>query len=174
MERLEAPLTRANAGHPPRLHGFDDALESVLSKVGVFECTSSQPMGAGANHDLIRPGQSLQPCGAIRGFTHSGLGHGGIAGTGLAHHHRAGGNADAHSQRRWRLDVLDRVDDFEPGPDCSFGIVLVRARPTEVDHEPVAQILGYVAVVSLDDGGARLLVGVHQLSQLFRVELLGQ
>ena len=66
----------------------------------------------------------------------------GLPRAGLADHHRSGGDADPDRQFARRIDLLDRPDDLQPDPDCPLRIVLMGARPTEISHQTVAQILG--------------------------------
>jgi hypothetical protein len=50
-------------------------------------------------------------------------------------------------------------------------IVFVGSWKTEVDEQPVAEILRNVSVIPTDDLGAGLLIGAHDLAKVFRVEL---
>ena len=64
-------------------------------------------------------------------------------------------NADAHLQ--WipaGLDGPHRVDDLQSGTNRAPGVVLVRARISEVHQQAISEILGHVAVVTANDGAA--------------------
>jgi hypothetical protein len=43
-------------------------------------------------------------------------------------------------------------------------------RPAEVDHDPVAEILGEVTIVARDNAATDVPVGVHQLAQFLGIE----
>jgi hypothetical protein len=63
------------------------------------------------------------------------------------------------------------LDNPQPGPDRTLGIVFMRLRIAEVDQQPIAQILGDVAVEALDDLSTDALVGTDDLTEIFWVEL---
>ena len=44
----------------------------------------------------------------------------------------------------------------------------------KIDQQPIAEVLGDMALVGLDNLGSGLLVGAHDRTQVFRVELAGE
>jgi len=62
-------------------------------------------------------------------------------------------------------------DDAQPGADRALGVIFVRLGITEINQQAIAEILGDVAVKTLDHLRARGLVGAHDLPQVFGVEL---
>ena len=54
------------------------------------------------------------------------------------------------------------------------GIVFMGRGVAKIDQQPIAQILGDMARVGLDDRGRGFLVGADHGAQVFRVELAGE
>ena len=54
------------------------------------------------------------------------------------------------------------------------GIVFMGCGVAKIDQQPIAEILGDMALVGLDDLGRGLLVGAHHGAQVFGVELAGE
>jgi hypothetical protein len=69
------------------------------------------------------------------------------------------------------IEATDRVDDTQPGPNRSLGIVLMRARVAEIDQDAVAHILSDKAVEPGDDPGDRAVIGGDDLAQILGIEL---
>jgi hypothetical protein len=66
------------------------------------------------------------------------------------------------------------VDDPQTGVHGARRIVLVGHRPAEVDQQPVTQILGDGAIKLVDGCGRGALVGTHDLTLVFGIELLSE
>jgi hypothetical protein len=64
----------------------------------------------------------------------------------------------------------DRAAQLKPGAHRPLGVVLVRARPTEIRQHAVAHVLGDVPVPAPDDLGDRGLISADDLPQVFRIE----
>ena len=58
-----------------------------------------------------------------------------------------------------------------PGVHRAPGIVFMGRGVAKIDQQPIAEVLGNMALVALDDLGRGLLVGAHHGAQVFRVEL---
>ena len=68
------------------------------------------------------------------------------------------------------VDVLVQ----DEGVDTALGVIFVCQRPAEIDHQPVAQVLGDVSFVARGHVPAGFAVGLHQLAKLLRVDRLEQ
>jgi hypothetical protein len=62
----------------------------------------------------------------------------------------------------------------EAGAYGPLGIIFVRLGIAKVDQQPIAEILGDMAVKTPDDLGTGGLVGLDHLAQVFRVHLAGE
>ena len=67
-----------------------------------------------------------------------------------------------------------RRQQLQASPHGALGIVLMRLRIAEVDEQAIAQVLGDMALVALDDSRCGLLVGAHHRAEVFGVELPGE
>ena len=67
--------------------------------------------------------------------------------------------------------LLHCRNNFQPRPHGSSGIVFMGARIAKVDQQPIAEILGKVALMPLNYLGAGLLILLHDLAQVFRIKL---
>ena len=65
-------------------------------------------------------------------------------------------------------------DNAQAGVHRAPGIVFMGRGVAKIDQQPIAEILGDMALVVLDDLGSGLLVGAHHRAQVFRVELAGE
>ena len=77
----------------------------------------------------------------------------------------AGSDPDMHLERQF----LCRGDRREPGADRLRRLVLVGARPAEIGEDAVAEIIGDIAAIALDDGGHRIVIAAQQLAQILRI-----
>src|SRR5690242_16217690 len=48
----------------------------------------------------------------------------------------------------------------------------MRLRPAEIDHQAVTEVLSYMTFIARYDFTARALIGLHQCTQVFRIQLL--
>ena len=168
--RFETALRGGDARDPVRLDRLDDAFQRLFAHIRQLEGAAQQAPRRWPDDDLVGPGQPLQPRRQVRRLTHRQLRYRGIAGAGLAHHHRAGGDADTHLQRHG----AHGLDNVQRGPHRPFRIVLVRLGPAEIGHQPVAEILRHMTAKALDDLARRLLIRLHQRAQILRIEPFGQ
>ena len=66
------------------------------------------------------------------------------------------------------------LDNPQAGAYSPLRIVLVRLRIAKVHQKAVTKVLRDVAVKALDHVGAGGLIGAHDLTVVFRIELSGQ
>lgn len=91
----------------------------------------------------------------------------------VAHDHQAGGNADARLQQVSvdpRHHAADRLGHREASPDGSLRRVFACPRPAEVSQNAVSQEFRDVAFQSRNFPCHRVLVGAHDIAQLFGID----
>ena len=97
-----------------------------------------------------------------------------------SHHDRASVDAKPHSELRTVLCCQvsiqggDGLGIVQASVHGAPGIVFMGRGVAKIDEEPIAEILGDVARVGLDDLGSGFLVGVDHGAQVFGVELAGE
>ena len=93
------------------------------------------------------------------------------------HHDRAGVDAEPHGElhpvlsRQTGIQGGDGLDNAQARVHRAPGIVFMGRGVAKIDQQAIAEILGDMARVLLDDRGCGLLVGAHHRTQVFRVEL---
>ena len=93
-----------------------------------------------------------------------------FSGPDLAGDDQSGMDADAHSQsdvilRRQRLAELEQlVGDAKPAVDRASRVIFMRQGIAEVDQDPVAEVLGDMAVEAIDDTTDQDLIVVDHLT----------
>ena len=96
------------------------------------------------------------------------------------HHDRAGVDAEPHGEvdtvlcRQTGIQGGDGLDNAQAGVHGAPGIVFMGRGVAKIDQQPIAEVLGDMALVVLDDLGRGLLVGAHHGAQVFGVELAGE
>ena len=132
-------------------------------------------------HELVRIGADVQRAGRGRGLEpcrdvwhRAGDVH--RVAADLAGHDQPGMRADAHLQRMFepRRELLDFLDDVEPGVQRARRVVLVRHRIAEERQHAVAEILRDVAGVVKNDPCAPLVIDAQDVAPLFGVQPFGQ
>jgi hypothetical protein len=89
----------------------------------------------------------------------------------IADNHQPGRDADARLQRDgFDIEAADSVDDTQPSPDRTLGIVLVCSRVAEINQHSVAHILGDKPIEASDDVGDGAVVGGDNLAQILGIE----
>jgi hypothetical protein len=81
---------------------------------------------------------------------------------------------DAVSLFEPQIAVLQGIEEPETGRDRTLRGIFVALRVAEVHQEPIAQVLGNIAIIVLDDLGTDPLIRPHHLPILFGVELGGE
>ena len=106
----------------------------------------------------------------------------------LPYHHQSSMDAQAHGQvhpplarlcRRRAQPFLPQAgrklphgfDHPQPGPHGPLRIIFVRQGVAEIDEQAVAEILGDMPLKAGDHLGAGVLIGAHDLPELFGVKL---
>ncbi len=96
------------------------------------------------------------------------------------HDDRAGVDAEPHGElhtvlcRQTGIQGGDGLDNAQAGVHGAPGIVFMGRGVAKIDQQPIAEVLGDMALVLLDDLGRGLLVGAHHRAQVFGVELAGE
>lgn len=177
---LQAGLHAARLQHAVRSHGFGDALEGLRAEVLEHEEPLDEAPRRGADDDRTGARHVLQARGDVYRAAEDVV----LRVVPRRAHDQAGVNADAqrdaaraqpgevHSDPS--IQARDLRLNGERGAHRAGRIILVRLRVAEIDQQPVAEVARDVAVEALHLGGAGLVVGVHHVAELFRVELLGQ
>ena len=91
----------------------------------------------------------------------------------VAHHHEPGGDPNTAGQRLARgcPELLDGLDDREPGPHSSLDFVLMRPWPAKISQDAVAHQLGHVPLKARDLTCDGVLIGSQDLTHFFGVKL---
>ncbi len=173
---LEAALGVALAEHPPGLQRLGHAPQVQIDERLVLEQPTDQLVGARRDHERAGLRGVLQAGGEIRRLSDDGAFLRGALADDLAGDHEPGGDAHAHGdgEAGSGLEVRGRLHDAEPGAHRAFRVVLVRLGIAEVGQHAVTDVARDEAVETLDDLRAAPVVGVHDLAQVFRIELLGE
>ena len=73
-----------------------------------------------------------------------------------------------------RVEWAQGLDDAQPGSHGPLGVIFVRQGVTKVDEQAIPKVLRDMPLKAGDHLGAGLLIGAHDLAQVFRVELAGE
>jgi hypothetical protein len=98
----------------------------------------------------------------------------------LPYHDRAGVDAEPHGEfdgvlrRQPGIQGGDGLDHAQGGVHGAPGLVLMGRGVAEIDQQPIAEVVGDVTCVGLDDRGRGLLVGAPHGAPVFGVELTGE
>jgi hypothetical protein len=69
------------------------------------------------------------------------------------------------------IQVSHGIEDTQPSPYRSLGVIFMSVRVAEIDEQPVTKQLGDMPIVALDDVGTHSLIYTHHIPILFGVEL---
>src|SRR5262245_63197996 len=72
------------------------------------------------------------------------------------------------------IEDAEGLDHLYPGPDSALGIVFMCLRIAKIDQQPIPEILGNMATVTLNHLRARGLIGADDYPQVFRIKLTGE
>ena len=165
--------------HAVERHRLSHALQRLRPAVLDREHPGYEAQRRVADHHGVGLGRAFEAGRDVRGVA-EGERLALRAASHLAHHDGAGVDADPRGKTDAVLAVervvhgTERRQDFEPRPDRTLSVVLVRLRVAEVDEQPVAQVLRDVTLVALDDRGGGFLIGAHDSAQILGVEALGE
>ena len=146
----------------------------MTAQLGKFEQAAEQAARALTDHHGAWLGQGLQPCRDVGRLAHRRLRDRRITLARFADHHHTGVDAHTGLDGRGQFQFCNRLADFQRGVNRPGRVVVVGLRPAEIDHQAIAQVLRNMAVVARHHIAAGALVGLHQVAQVLRVELLGQ
>ncbi len=135
-----------------------------------------QPRRHGADDHRVGRGEALEPRRDVGRFPERQV----LVPPATAHHphhDRAGVDAEPHGElhpvlcRQTGIQGGDGLDNAQAGVHRPPGIVFMGRGVAKIDQQPIAEVLGDMARVVLDDLGRGLLVGAHHRTQVFGVEL---
>ena len=94
-------------------------------------------------------GQGLKPGRQIGSIADNGLLSGRADAGCASRNDETGGDAHTRLQRSSvrLLQLSDLLHDFQTGPDCAFGCVLLRLRKAEIHEDAVTQVLRDISIV---------------------------
>ena len=170
---------RQQATHTADRHGLCDPVERVRPQVFQGKSALHQAGRHGTNHHRVRRGEVLEPGRNVGRFPERQV----LvppAPTHHPHHDRAGVDAEPHGEldtvlcRQAGIQGGDGLDNAQAGVHRAPGLVFMGRGVAKIDQQPIAEILGDMTLVVLDDLGRGLLVGAHHGAQVFGVELAGE
>ena len=176
---LQATLGRTGAQDAIHLEGLRQAGERVRTQRLTPEIASDELMRRGGDHQRVGRCQVLQPCRNI-GRLPQGQRLVACPCTDVAHHHQAGMDPQPHRhllsrrQRRVGQQRGEGVQQAQPRPDRSLGVVFMRHRIAKIAQHAIAEVLRHIAVKALQHLGTDLVVGAHHLAVIFRVQTSGE
>ena len=165
---------RQQATHTADRHRLGDPVERVGPQVFQGKGALHQPCRHGANHHRVGRGEALEPRRDVGRFPERQV----LVPPATAHHphhDRAGVDAEPHGElhtvlcRQTGIQGGDGLDNAQAGVHGAPGIVFMGRGVAKIDQQPIAEILGDMARVVLDDLGRGLLVGAHHRAQVFGV-----
>ena len=157
---VRAPAHHGGLDDPIELERMLNPFKLLGTAILDHEPARDQLLHRGGNHHRVGLRGRLDPRGDV-GCIAEDLGPFTAA---LAHDHRAGLDSDPHRKLhpvftgQPSVQRRDLVDDRQPGTHRARGVVLVRLRPAEVHHQPVAQVLGDVPAEAGDRRGGCALI----------------
>ena len=138
-----------------------------------------QPCRHGANDHRIGRGEAFEPRRNVGRFPERQM----LVPPTTPHHpHHDGASVDAEPhgelhtilRRQTGIQGGNGLDNAQAGVHRTPGIVFMGRGVAKIDQQPIAEVLGDMALIVLDDLGRGLLVGAHHGAQVFRVELAGE
>ena len=156
--------------HLPNGARLAKAFDRVLTNKRKIKKISRELMCGRPDQHTAGLGEGLS-CAKIRCVANHGL-FAVRTHTRFSRDHHSGRDPDAALQRQliWTFDLTDRFDDFERGPDGTFGCVLLGLRKSKINKHPVAEVLRDKAFVFFDHRDAFLAVSTQQAKKIFRIE----
>ena len=156
MGRVEASGGPAHGFHAPGSRRPDSRQRQCV-EVRQLEGITHETPGSVRDQDFVGLGRALEPCCQVWRLAHCQPGLAAASPGGAAHDHLARGDADAHGERLAVPDALDGLHDLQRRAHATLGIVLVRARPAEVDQQAISEDLRHVTVVLLHLAGQAVM-----------------
>ena len=163
---------RQQATHTADRHGLCDPMERVRSQVFQGKGALHQPCCHGTNHHRIGRGEGLEPRRDVGRFPERQV----LVPPATAHHpHHDGAGVDAEPhgevhtvlRRQTGIQGGDGLHNAQAGVHRTPGLVFMGRGVAKIDQQPIAKILGDMALIVLDDLGRGLLVGAdHRRASL--------
>ena len=174
--RHEAADEQAFAFDKPTAHWFREALQRARPKVLTIEKPADQGESRVGDHNSVGRRERLEPRCEIGGGANDRLPVDAARSRQIANDDRAGGNPYSHFQRDL-LGEFKRADVagyFQGGVNCTFRVLFMRNRMTEIGKYPIANIFCDVSVKLGDRLAAEFAIGLQNVDDVFHLELLGQ
>jgi hypothetical protein len=89
-------------------------------------------------------------------------------------HSQADRQAHPLCLRQAGIELAQGLDHPQPGPHCALRVIFVCLRIAKIDQQPIAEVLCDVPLIARDHPGTGRLIGLHDLTEVFRVELAGK
>src|SRR5215204_1786171 len=126
------------------------------------------------DHHRSRRRELLQPCGEIWGSPNHGLFQGRPFADQIADHNEASSDADTGRKGdTWRaLQIAHYFNNGERGAHGALRLILVRARPAEIDEHAIAHEASDVTLPARNLARHSVLVGREDVSHFFGIEPL--
>ncbi len=161
-------------------HRLCHAFERLRSQILQGKSALHQTRRRGTEGHRIGRGQSLNTGGQIGGVAHRKL-FGAVAAAHFSDDGHPRMEADAHRHAhavvRYEMGLMQGaqgVEQRQAGMHGAVRGVFVGLGPAKVDQQAVAEILGDIAIIGLERGRRRGLVGTHHGAVVFGIELLGE
>ena len=150
---------RQQATHAAHRHRLGDPLEDVGPQVFQGKGALHQAGGHGADHYRIGRGEALEPRRDVGRFPERQVlvppatAH-------LPHHDRAGVDAEPHGKldavlcRQTGIQGGDGLDNAQAGVYGAPGLVFMGRRVAKIDQQPIAEVLGNMALIRLNNSAA--------------------
>ena len=172
---------RRGPEHAMGPHRGRDAFQRECAEVARLKLSRYEPMRGFADHDFARAGDPLQPGCQVRCLAHGDL-FGGSRGGDVAHHGKAGVDADSHLKRAFgeyriahrelSVERADPAHDVERRAHRADGRIFQCSGIAEVDHQAVAQWPRDESAPRRDAAAARLLISFEHRGEVFRIRVL--
>jgi hypothetical protein len=135
----------------------------------ILGCDAEKPARTFSDDDGVRLGTPLQPRRKVRRLADDAPLLRLTRTDQVANHHKASSDADAGLKQSTRFQPTHRLDQLQPRPDGSLGVVLMGLRIPEVDQYAVAHVLRYEPTETLHGLCDRLLIRRNDLAQVLWV-----
>src|SRR5262249_61579372 len=144
----------------------------AAAKTGVLDDSAGAPGGPRGDLPRTGVGGPVPACREVRLFAGVRLFLSGAFADQIAHHHRAGRDADAHFQRGVEIgpQISYSVDQREPGAHALLGVILVRLGIAEIDENAIAHVAGDDALIATNDLRDASVISPDHSAQVLRIE----
>ncbi len=164
------------AQHAPGTMRLGEATQRNLAQGLADEACADARMRGLADHDAVLLGETLQARRQVEHGAHRRDLRLDIRTDEIAQHDAAGGDANAHGERRagGRFQPGDAAGDRECGPHRVLRIALPRGGIAEIDEDAVAEIAGDVTAGTRDRLVAERAIAAQQFEQILGIEAFAE